>query len=363
VQADTLTNSIREFLYFLTDQFLVYYAASRLPSNRRDLGRVLWAFSLGILALSLISMFEVFRGWLLYQLLSTFLGLPIQMGYLIREGTGLLRAMASTEHSTILGYVSALAVLMHLAVADFSPVKADTRKWQKVIAAMLVLTCVAAQSRGAWLALIVAVGCMLINQRGGWKPLLMLVGGGVALVLLSKSTGVGESFVNILPFVGNSDQGNVDYRAQLLDVCWMVAQQNLLLGNQFYMFNPLMRSLVQGQGIIDIVNSYLLVLLENGLVGLTLFISLFAASILGVWRSMRQLEATDHEMAQMGWGLIAVQICVLITIAATSNVTSIVAGYMFTCGLCLSYQRVCASEMQAHTRAQRQSLSQKGRVA
>ena len=91
----------------------------------------------------------------------------------------------------------------------------------------------------------------------------------------------GRTIIDYLPFVGTVDAGTVTYRERLFDISIEVIKQNPVLGAADVMQLPVMQQLRQGAGIIDIVNTYLLVALVTGLVGLSLFAGFFIAVAVG----------------------------------------------------------------------------------
>jgi hypothetical protein len=69
--------------------------------------------------------------------------------------------------------------------------------------------------------------------------------------------------------------GSIDYRSQLMDNAWIVIQQNLWLGSIDFLKTPEMEAMRQGEVIIDIVNTYLSLLLAYGVIGFGLFLGFF----------------------------------------------------------------------------------------
>jgi hypothetical protein len=93
-----------------------------------------------------IAVFEFFKHWLLYprrgRTRSAWIGQPA--AYLARGGT--LRAVATTGHSIVLGYLMAIALLLHLGLRHANPLP---RAWA-LGAAALGIGLVASVSRGPW---------------------------------------------------------------------------------------------------------------------------------------------------------------------------------------------------------------------
>jgi len=61
-----------------------------------------------------------------------------------------------------------------------------------------------------------------------------------------------------------------------------------------------MQDLRQGQGIIDIINAYVQVLLDNGVVGLSLFLSFILIALIHAWSVSRRFRLVDVDFALLG---------------------------------------------------------------
>jgi O-antigen ligase len=110
-------------------------------------------------------------------------------------------------------------------------------------------------------------------------------------VLLSP---VGDRVIDNLPFVGTVDQDNVSYRQRLAERSWELIQQNPFFGSPFGLLH--LEELRQGQGIIDLVNTYATVAMYYGLIGLSLFLGFF---VIGIWNAYRLVKATADEDADL----------------------------------------------------------------
>jgi O-antigen ligase len=119
----------------------------------------------------------------------------------------------------------------------------------------------------------------------GRKPvkclMLLAAAGGLALPLLAVVPG-GQKVLDLLPFIGMVEVENITYRQRLIDNAVIVIQRTPWLGSFDYRSTPQMQSMTQGQGIIDIVNTYIGVALSFGLNGLTLFVVFFVRVLQGI---------------------------------------------------------------------------------
>lgn len=157
---------------------------------------------------------------------------------------------------------------------------------------------------------------------------------------------MGEDFLSLLPFIGDDAQGNISYRESLYQNSLIVIGDNLLFGSEDFLQRPEMQALVQGQGIVDIVNSYLQILLNYGVIGLALFLLFFGKLLLQSFRSVRtQPQAETY--GKIGRSLIASLVGTLVFIATTSSISVIPIVYLALAGLCMAYCRSILEPAQA----------------
>jgi O-antigen ligase len=147
----------------------------------------------------------------------------------------------------------------------------------------------------------------------------------------------GKSFSRYLPFVGQVETGSIDYRSRLLDVSLEVLTEKPWFGDIFYLNNPKMETMRQGQGIIDMVNTYLQVALPFGLVGLGLFLAVFVFGLLGANAKRKQF---DPGTEIVGRSVIAATIGALVTIFTVSSISVIPTLYWILAGVLVAYARM-----------------------
>ncbi len=278
----TVTDALRQTLYLFIEVFLPYYVASRALRNLSDFKDALFAFVVAAMVMSLIGLFEYSRNWLLYSALNNALGMQWDMStYLTRGGS--LRASVTTGQAIALGFVISVASGLYLYLQE------DVRsRLQRGLGALLLAGGLYAPlSRGPWVGTAVMIVVFIGTGRKAVKRLMLLALAGVlALPLLAVVPG-GQKVLDLLPFIGTVEAENVTYRQQLIDNAMIVIQRNPWLGSFDYRSTPEMQSLTQGQGIIDIVNTYIGIALSVGLIGLMLFVCFFAAVLLGIRKGMR----------------------------------------------------------------------------
>lgn len=264
---ESLTNTMRRAFLLGLDVGLIYYVFSRLSLTRERVTEALACFVVSMIFISSIAFFEWAKGWLLYTGINEVWGDPNVFSWLMREGA--LRAQSSSGHALALGYMCAMAMGAWLLVQR----RVENKYLRWAVTAVLLLGAFSSISRGPWLvALLVYLAYCLLGpltaaQVGKRFAMLALLCIGV---LVSP---YGDSLLAYLPFVGTVDAANVTYREELAALSWQLIKQNPFFGSPFVLSQ--MESLRQGQGIIDLVNSYASIAMFYGGVGLTLFLAPF----------------------------------------------------------------------------------------
>ena len=166
----------------------------------------------------------------------------------------------------------------------------------------------------------------------------------LATLLLTQ---FGEQLIAALPFIGSVDPGSVTYRQHLFDNAILVIERNPWFGSADYLLTPEMQDMMQGEHIIDIVNSYLKIALDSGLVGLGFFLSIFAAILIGLWRVLKFAAVRDIGLSAYVRASMATLIAILVTIGTVSSVDYIPWVYWSIAGLCVALIRIAYRERAA----------------
>ncbi|CAN7570485.1 O-antigen ligase family protein [Pseudomonas sp. GL-B-26] len=339
----TVTDTLRQMLYLFLEVFLPYYVASRALKNLSDFKDALFGFVLAAMVLSLIGLFEYAKHWQLYSAVVYAMGLQWDPGYLSRGGS--LRASVTTGQAIALGLVISVAIGFYLYLQE------EVRsKMQRSLGALLLAGGLFAPlSRGPWIGAAVMIVVFIGTGRKAIKRLMLLAAAGaIALPLLAIVPG-GQKVLDLLPFIGTVEVENITYRQRLIDNAMIVIQRNPWLGSFDFRSTPEMQSMIQGQGIIDIVNTYIGIALSFGLIGLTLFVVFFASVLLGIRKGMRSFPNKDDEARRLGRALLATLAGILITIVTVSSITVIPVVYWSVAGLCVAYAQMARRFKQTST--------------
>lgn len=337
LSATTLTNLFRISLYLFIDFFLPYYVASRALRNLSDYRDALMSFAVAALLMSPVAVFELGRSWLLYSGLETVLGQPYWgMGnYLERDG-GILRASATTGHPIALGYVMCVA----LGLVTFLRLSTVSGRAWKLLVFGLCVGLVAAMSRGPWVGAAAMAVILLVT---GPKVMSKLSQAGIWGLLIGPillSTEKGQKVLDYLPFVGTVETANVEFRQRLMEVCLGVLANYPFFGALDFMSHPDMEQMRGGDGIIDMVNTYLTVAMMTGGVGLILFLGPFVLSGLGILRALYKLEDKDGELHLLGRALLAALIGIMVSIGTLSAILTVPVVYLSIIGMAAGYLRL-----------------------
>ena len=330
-QIDSGTNTLRYTIYAFLDVWLPYYVASRSLRDVQAFRDVAMSVVCGLMVVALIAVFEALRHWLLYVPLEAALGAQWGLGSYLGRG-GFLRAQGPTGQPIVLGYLMVVALALYPYLRRSIP--AQPRWWLGF--GLLLAGLLASFSRGPWVAAVIALVAFRFSTPkavGGSLKAAAVIG---VVVLAAMASPYGDTIKSYLPFVGNIEAENVEYRQRLLQSSIGVILQNPLFGSTTYMYSLINEDLVIG-GMVDIVNTYLAIGLANGLVGLGCFAGAFVYVTMAVFRRMWRLPDRESEQHTLGSALLACLIGVMVTIFTVSSISLIPVVYWTVLGLGAGY--------------------------
>lgn len=326
------TGDTRAALMLWIDFFLPYYVASRSIQNTEGFRHALVGLVLGGVMLSVLAAVEVVRAWKLYDAATSAYGLHIFGSYKLRGG--FVRPAVTITESISLGYVVVSATGAYLYLQRLIEGNLNRRL------AWLVLSVgvLASLSRAPWVGVFLL---LLVYVMTGPRPLKRLLQGAaisVCAFFALSVTPFGQQFIGLLPFVGEAEQGNVEYRASLLTVAIPVVERNLLFGASDFLNAPELAVMRQGEGIIDIVNSYLGVTLHAGLMGLFFFAGMFILALVSLRRGMRwSRQKLDPDGLELGRALFAILVTIMFMIFTMSSILIVPIIYLAIVGISCAY--------------------------
>ena len=188
-------------------------------------------------------------------------------------------------------------------------------------------------SRGPWVGTAALCAAFVATGPHALKNMSLLGLALFVLVAVLLLVPGGSALIDFLPFVGTIEAENVTYRGSLIEASLAVIQRNLWLGSIDYLEAPELVALAQSGGLIDIVNTYIQIALETGLIGLTLFVLFFCAVLAGLRRGLKALPNRDSDLYRLGRVLFATLIGVLVTIGTVSSISYIPVLYWSLAGM------------------------------
>lgn len=331
----SVTDTLRKVFYLFFDIFLPYAVFSRSPKNMQAFRDVLLSLVLAVMILALIACAESFKNWLLYQPLNDSLFLGGGVNAYIARGS-MLRASASAGHPIILGYLMVVGMGFYL----FLQRSFQQKLLRRFGIVLLIAGLFAPLSRGPWVG---AVVLLLVFVVTGRNPAPRLIGLGLVAIIAIPLVAVipgGEKIINLLPFTGETEQENVNYREQLITNSMIVIQRSPWFGSTNFLKTPEMEAMRQGEGIIDVVNTYIAVTLGTGFVGLGLFVAFFTLALHGIYRAMRSISDKDGESYLLGRVLLATLVAIMVIIFTASSILFIPIIYWTVVGLGVAYAQM-----------------------
>jgi hypothetical protein len=331
----TVPSVLRDSVFYaFTNIFLIYYVGSRSLRSMQAFRDALSAFTIAMMVFSAIVAFEFLRRWLLYSTLDRALGVSLgDRGYLIRSG--MLRAEGTAGQSIIAGYTCAVGIGIYLYVRTLvqSP-------WMRRMGMVLLFAgIIGAFARGPWVG---GVAIIVLFVLLGPSPVATLgkIFGAILLSLpFLLSTEAGMTIIDHLPWIGTVDSRNVDFRENLFDVAIKVILQYPFFGNYEFALIPEIEALRGSDGIIDVVNTYIMIALKGGIVSLGVFVALILVAMWGVFASLLKLDKND-ERHVLGRSLLATIVGVLVTIATVSPIFFVYPIYWCLAGLMVGYTQL-----------------------
>lgn len=332
----TVTDALRSGMGYSIDMFIPYFVASRAIKDFNQLRTVIIAFVLAGLIAGCIAVFENLTQWLMYNSLSDALrGGNFSLGAYLGRGTS-LRALSSLGHPLVLGL--AMTITFGLYLFAGSLIKNKKMRWLCMFA--IIAGLIAPVSRGPWVSAAILFFIFIAVSPNVIKKISIAFVFIVLTVALLPVIPGSQKIINMLPFVGNVDQFNVNYREALFDKSLLIIERYPVFGVFEPSLEPEMEDMVQGEGIVDIVNSYLNIVLGYGIPALMIYVSFFLAAVYGVYRSRKKIKDNTSEEYLCGSALIATMLAVMIAISSVSSIGVINTMIFFLAGIMYSYARI-----------------------
>jgi hypothetical protein len=336
---ENITNTLRRGSLFMLDVVLLFYVVRRTCADQNKLAEAIAAFALACAIFVPIAFFEQLRFWLLYDGLAAAWGVEASFSSFLLRGSS-LRAMVSTGHSLVLGYLLSMALVFWLYLS----LNKESRLRVALGIIGIWIGLIAAFSRAPWITAILGVATYLVIQPKGLGKFTKTVALLLPFTALLFAFPVGQRILDALPFVGTVDSENVTYRQQLAETSWERIQANPLFGDPFFMSH--LEHLRQGQGIIDLVNVYATIAMLYGGVGLFLFTAPFLIAMYGTYTKVQKVQKTNPDLALMGNALFACLMGTAFFMVTGSFGTGLAKMYYILAALGCAYSQIVMKQVQ-----------------
>lgn len=292
----TFTDCLRRGFEAFFGIYVPYFVLSRSSSTRREIHDLFAAFCLSCAVMAAVGIFEAAKHWLLYAEIRGQWGYEYNP-YLLRGES--VRAMASTSHPLVLGYLLAVAFGLWLCLKS----NVQSRLLRNAVVALYLLGLFAAYSRGPWLGAVVIYFVYAALSRPAISGLLKAVGTFALVAVIVAASPLGDKIAKVIPFLGGTvDAQNIAYRQRLLSRGWEIIQNSPILGDQQAISK--MEDL-RAAGIIDLINGFIAILLSNGFVGLSLYLTFVMTGVFKAWTLCRESAGVGVEFSAIGASLVA----------------------------------------------------------
>ena len=328
----SITDTTRSLVMMSLDLLLPYYVISRFCTTKERLVEAVAAFTLAVLVLAPIAVFEITKGWLLYDELAAYWRVDVNIGgYLLRGDN--VRAIVTSGNSIVLGNFFAVGLGTWLYLVNKTK---SSQAW--IASAVICAGLISAFSRGPWVG---AVVCVFVFFALGPNPaarLFKLSAVTALIVCITIMSPYGSKVVDYLPFVGTVDAGNVSYRQAVNDRALLIIGLNPFFGSPY--FSQYMEDLRTGLGIIDFLNVYLSIGMAYGLVTLAAFVIFFFSSMYRSLILISRCRKIDPDTSILGASLVCALMGTLVIIYTASNYLSIPYIYTALAGLLVAFSRL-----------------------
>lgn len=311
--------------------YLPYYIASRYIRNFDQLKIAIAAIVTIGLLIAPIALFEIGTTRLLYLAIPQSMGFDWAIQEVFRDG--MLRATASIEHPLYLGMFMMVALGLYIFIANYI-----TNPFYKMIGlGLMMIGLLTPLSKGPWTGTALMLMMFYIWGHNKFRNGILIAIGFTILAIIITNSGYADKVLALLPFVGNVDSGNVDYRGLLFQQSLIVIADVPFFGMYDPTKHEAMLPLYQGEGIVDLVNLYLGVAMTYGLTGLFLYVSFLLAVTLGLIKELLIQNNKREEMYKCGKALLSILLGLFLVMAVVANAPFLNTILFALCGLVVSY--------------------------
>ena len=313
----SLTGLFRSIVEAFYDILVPYYVITRTLRTPARVREAAWHLMLGCMFVACIAYMESLVQRNLYGGLQWIYGVRWESTVDLMRG-GFLRVEATTPQPIVLAFV------LMFGIGLWSWLKGDVprTKWLFLGYAILAAALVSTWSRGPWLGAGVLVAALALQR---WLPpkafAVVTLLGLLGAVVLKASGGDAVVMSALTAVFGHNerDLATITYRRELLDASLAMIKQSPWVGVPNY--EAALQGFKQGEGLIDLVNTYVVIMINAGVIGLVLFLFPYVYLVGNLLR-LRSRERPESKavLGKFAPAFIATILAMLFTIFTTSNI-------------------------------------------
>ena len=275
VPQNSTSGMLRLLVESVLDLMLPYYVFSRGIRSRADLRFILTHAVLAGTFAAVIACAEAVVHRNLYEGLQWVYGYKWQLSFGLTRGDH-LRTQAMTSVPILLAFylIFMIGTWTYLTGGQWK------RPRTLLIFALLIGALVTTWSRGPWLGAMVFGLCLLGVRKMSPKAFASTLAVVLLTAVVAKAAGADTAVFSALNGLLGGDAASlttIDYRRELLDTALALLKQSPWFGVPNYASQ--MQDLKQGEGIIDLVNSYIAIALDAGLFGLVVYLAPYVITL------------------------------------------------------------------------------------
>jgi hypothetical protein len=331
----TFTNVLRVTTAQTLQVLLPYYVISRSIRTLEDLRGAVFGLVAATAALSVLAAFEALRSWPLFRIIWSHYNIPLGSGASVKLRGGFLRSPGPFPEPTTFANCLAVGVIATYALRSAFRSKSH----HLAILAVVVIGIVAPQSRGAWMGAVIGIALFQLFHLGLAKVGQLALFGSIAALAVAANAGVADRISSTLGLGGGPD-----YRVSLFNRGVEEVKRYPVIGRPIDQVLFSLRDLVQGEGMVDFVNTYLFFALVTGLVGMTVLIITLIWPLVPLWamRGKRVIARVDQQQIAFVFAGSVSMIVMLTVQSLTGRIIVMITVLMAMGSSVLNHHRVLA---------------------
>ena len=325
----SLTSSLRAVFYLMVDILIPYFVISRYVQSIDNYRQILMALLFTAIMLSFVALIEVKTHWWLYSQLRSLFDTPI---YAQDFRSGYIRTITTMIGPIEFGYFLTLALSAWIFLRH--QLSEQRRIFHLATLILISLILFFTNSRGAWIATFVLISCFLFLKL--FRPYF-----GKLLIIFALLAAIQLPALMLMDFSGYDEHGTFAYRIELIQVSIEVIKDKPWFGYLDVLGSTDKLEVMKRSGHIDIVNSYIQIGFNSGVIGLILFSLILFFAIRQIYKLVKKLNnRTEGQILLLGNLLLAMLVATAVMIATVSSVGSIPIYYWSLFALCSAYIRM-----------------------